>query len=146
MLTATPCREFAGGRTGRGYGAVYRDGKQVRVHRLIVEQAGEDQYGTTWSPELDVLHECDNPPCFRYDHLFLGTHDDNMADRRSKGRDALSGIRDTINHRALSDDDVRAIRARYDAGEPIASIAADYPITPGATGRVCRRQTWKGIA
>jgi len=35
-----------------------------------------------------VRHECDNPPCFRYDHLVVGTVAENNADRSAKGRSA----------------------------------------------------------
>ena len=38
---------------------------------------------------LLVLHHCDNPPCSRPDHLFLGTHEDNARDRDRKGRGAV---------------------------------------------------------
>ena len=33
-----------------------------------------------------MLHRCDNPPCINPDHLFTGTHADNMLDKAQKGR------------------------------------------------------------
>jgi HNH endonuclease len=37
-------------------------------------------------PGLQVLHTCDNPPCVRADHLFVGTQRDNVLDAMAKGR------------------------------------------------------------
>lgn len=55
--------------------------KRYRAHRI----AWVLTHGSI-PDELDALHKCDTPLCVRPDHLFLGTHDDNMKDCASKGR------------------------------------------------------------
>lgn len=64
------------------YTLVLVDGSaERRAHRLAWELAN----GPVPAGQF-VLHRCDNPPCARPDHLFLGTAADNTADMRSKGR------------------------------------------------------------
>ena len=64
----------------RGYGIASRKGLRIRAHRLFY-QAYKGAI-----KDLHVLHKCDNPSCVNPDHLFLGTHKDNMRDKAKKGR------------------------------------------------------------
>lgn len=60
-----------------------REQHTIGAHRFSWQLA----YGLI--PEgLLVLHKCDNRKCVRPDHLFLGTHKDNMADMTAKNRQA----------------------------------------------------------
>lgn len=78
--SVTGCHVWQGS-TVAGYGHLYVDGKLKLAHRVSWELAkGEIPEG------LFVLHKCDNPPCINPEHLFAGTHEDNMKDMDAKGR------------------------------------------------------------
>jgi hypothetical protein len=75
------CWEWQGPRSSGGYGRISIGRRTCSTHRVAWE--------ITHGPIPDgmyVLHHCDNPPCCRPDHLFLGTLSDNMQDAVRKGR------------------------------------------------------------
>ena len=75
------CWEWTGHRDRKGYGSAWDGETMTRAHRVAyLVFVGEIPGG------LFVLHRCDNPPCCNPEHLFLGTHLDNMEDMRNKGR------------------------------------------------------------
>jgi len=82
----TPCVLWQGPVDRYGYGAlkVKVDGvvKSYKAHRWIVEQARDIRL----LPGEVILHLCDNPPCFAYAHLRIGTIAENNADMLAKGR------------------------------------------------------------
>lgn len=76
----TPCRIWEGARDKDGYGTRKVKGRKAYAHRVAWEQAnGPIPDG------LSVLHRCDIPWCDNPDHLYLGTHQDNMRDLRERG-------------------------------------------------------------
>lgn len=79
------CWPWCGATSPKGYGKFStgprRTRKFLRAHRFAWELSnGEIPQG------MQVLHACDNPGCCNPRHLFLGTNDDNVRDKVSKGR------------------------------------------------------------
>lgn len=147
--SANGCIEWAGvtlksnGRESHRYGRFTKDGKKVLAHRYAYELAhGEIPSG------MCVLHRCDNTKCCNPDHLFVGTHQDNMADMKSKGRHIrtppkpISGEQSPVAK--LSDKEVQEIVSRRIAGEKTASIAAAYGIHQSYVSRLARGIRRKG--
>src|SRR6267142_4399389 len=70
------CWVWLKGKFPYGYGVVRcPDGKGRPTHRVSWEM----HFGHIPKDTL-VCHHCDNPPCVRPDHLFLGTSLDNATD------------------------------------------------------------------
>lgn len=122
------CMMWAGA-TARGYGQLKVDGKVVYAHRL----AWEVYYGAPVPDGMHVLHECDNPLCVNPDHLFLGTHQDNMKDRQSKGRFSST----------LTQEQVDRIRERYAEGGVLQKeLAEEYGVSHTTISRILSEVRW----
>lgn len=85
------CWEWNRGRTKAGYGTLDIMYKKIYSHRLSwMIHFGE-------IPEhLEVCHKCDNPPCCNPNHLFLGTHKENLQDAVKKNRWASNRNGETL--------------------------------------------------
>lgn len=71
-----------------GYGQMqsYLEGK--KLHYLMHRVAYQVYYKDDLTPNDVICHKCDNPACVNPKHLFKGTHQDNVQDKVSKGRQA----------------------------------------------------------
>lgn len=75
------CHLWTGKLQRSGYAATALRGKYVGWHRIAWQLA----HGSIPKGQ-HVLHKCDVPSCVNPAHLWLGTHTDNMADKKRKGR------------------------------------------------------------
>ncbi len=86
----TGCLIWSGGVISR-YGVVYSTAGKFRAHRVAAYLAGMIDHprgvpSGHGQGAINVLHRCDNPLCCNPEHLFVGTHQDNMDDMWAKGR------------------------------------------------------------
>ena len=64
-----------------GYGRIWYNNRNSSAHSVsYLEFKGPIPKGN------QVLHTCDTPSCINPDHLWLGTHRDNMEDKAKKKR------------------------------------------------------------
>jgi hypothetical protein len=133
------CWEFATHLVHKQPRTFYRigdDGQEVKVkaHRMAWELVNGP------IPEgLEVCHNCDNPPCVRPDHLFLGTHQENMDDRNNKQRQVFG---ERVTGAVLTADDVREIRRLVAEGQSQHSVAKSFGVTQGCVWLIVRGRTW----
>lgn len=118
------CVEWPGARDRYGYGRLGR----MKAHQMMFELfVGPIPNG------LSVLHSCDNPACINPAHLRVGTHAENMAEMRLKGR-ARMNFRTILTPEA-----VRAIRASKSI---LRVLAAKYGVSVQAISDARRGTRW----
>lgn len=141
VVTVYGCWEAVGTRLGTGYIQLSSGGRRDLAHRMAWAEANGPI-----PPGMLVCHRCDNPPCCRPDHLFLGTPADNMADMVAKGRGrAQFGRGEEHPSAKLNADLVREIRGRLANGETQQSIADAYGVTLTAISAIALGRNWAWV-
>ena len=118
----TGCYLWIGHASRNGYGMVPWENRKISAHRVAWEVfRGPIPSG------MCVCHRCDVRLCVNPDHLFLGTHADNLKDMASKGRARPHG------RRSLSSSQVAQIRADK---RPNVRIAEAFGISPSTVSMI----------
>jgi len=96
---------------------------------------------------LHVLHYCDVPSCANPNHLWLGTHSENMRDMGMKGRTkpCLSGSRNPSAK--LTEKDILKIREIKNTKPTIkgTEIASLFNVKKSTIYKIFRGETWRTI-
>jgi hypothetical protein len=131
------CWEWAGTYFVNGYGKYVIDGKQHKAHRV----AWQITHGRSPGALL-VCHTCDNPACVRPDHLFAGSHADNMLDMAKKGRRRGVTAGERNGRAKLTEQDVHAILR---SSENNSSTGRRYGVSPTNIRDIRLGRLWKDV-
>jgi hypothetical protein len=136
--------------TNWGYGLITVNRRTRRAHHIAWELTSGPIPSGLW-----VLHKCDNRPCVRPDHLFVGTRRNNIDDMVNKGRvpkgashyarlkPELLPIGERHSQSKLTAEQVREIRALYAAGGVThADLAVRYGVSRKSIGDIVNRKYW----
>ena len=140
------CWPWTAARHGQGYGLFTQDGKLHRAHRVAWSLTHGAIPKSVGFHGTCVLHRCDNPPCCNPEHLFLGTHFDNMRDMSNKGRAAQPDNRGERCYAAkLTAADVRQMRRLSAHGASSSDIAKAFDVSQPAAWRIINGQRWTHV-
>lgn len=141
--TDNECWNWLGSTRSDGYGQINRGQRGTGMqstHRLSwILYFGEIPDG------MHVLHICDNQRCVNPYHLFLGTNNDNIADKVSKGR-SMRGESHFKNK--LKEEDVLEIRKIYipwNRNFSLYVLAKKFNVTSSAIRDVVVGRNWKWL-
>jgi len=125
------------GRIGGGPGK-----NALQAHRV----SWELEYGPIPEGKC-VLHRCDNPPCVRPRHLFLGTKFENAVDRDRKGRRKTGRIYPGSQCKTskLIEKQVLRLRRLRTQGWTLIQLAIEFDIHYTHVRRICLRKNWRHI-
>jgi len=137
------CWKWQGAKSQSGYGMISVKGNARYTHRLM-----QEKYNKPLTKDRPfTCHKCDNPSCVNPDHLFAGSHQDNMEDASNKNR--MPGYTNTgeDHHQSkLTKNEVIEIRNKYATGNfTQEELANKYDIGRPEIGHIIRGEKWKGV-
>jgi hypothetical protein len=132
------CLLWLGGYDHEGYGMFCDETGATRkahktAYRLFVSDIPKG---------LHILHRCDNRACVNPTHLYAGTHQQNMEDKRTRGRSARH-IGSKHPRAKLTEQRVAEIRSKVSQGFLHREIASEYGISRPTVSDIISHKSWR---
>jgi len=133
---------WRGSKTQGGYG---RFGNSVKFGTNVAHRISYIIHVGQIPPGLLVCHKCDNPPCVRPDHLFLGTAKDNNIDMFQKGR--ANKLKGSAHWKtSLTEKQVLEIRQKYKPRKYSSyRLGVEYGISQQTAHLIATKKTWRHV-
>jgi len=131
------CWIWRNGKYKNGYGQVGWSATTRIVHRLYWLLSGRT------IPEGLLLRHgpCHNPACFNPDHLILGTHSENMADKIRDGTN-IGPQGEKSGSAKLTEEQVKAIRVSTKSQK---AFAEEYGVCHPVISKIINRKSWTHV-
>jgi hypothetical protein len=147
------CRIWTGRVNAWGYGCFsVKSAEHGRFRPVLAHRFAYERVHGPIPKGMILLHSCDTPACCAVEHLALGTHADNMADMKRKGRHRAGRVVAGLKRRGeahplakLTVRDVATIRQLAAEGVFQKVIAQRFGITQTGVSRIVRRVVWKDV-
>ncbi len=121
-----------------GYGTICMPNHKNKMAHRIAYELNFAILDSTPS-KLYVCHKCDNPKCVNPQHLFLGTHQNNMDDMKAKARTAHG---EKCHNSKLTDEKVREARKLKKEGCSMVFLARKNNVSFQAMSAAILGRTW----
>lgn len=133
------CWEWLAGKTKKRYGAFVFNGRNLIASRMAFILANGNI-----RCDLYALHKCDNPPCCRPDHIYAGTHIDNVRD--AVARSGQRHHRGATNCNAkLTVEQVASARALHLSGVSGNVLAARFGLSQPSMSKLLRGESYREV-
>jgi hypothetical protein len=132
------CWEWTGAKVRNGYGYFAINSERGPSHCSAAHRVSWVITNGDIPDGLLVLHKCDNPPCTRPDHLFLGTFKDNNQDTIRKGRQSRG-------HYKLTPKALREIRILNKMDFSHQTIANVFGVHRSTIKKIISGKQWVGV-
>ena len=125
------CWIWTGAKNKQGYGQLCFGNKK----KTVASRVSYELFKGPIENGLFACHLCDVPSCVNPDHLFLGTHQENMIDMTEKGR----------QYSKLTPKDVLNLRSLWEKGYSNSKLCEIFNLTAGCVSNIIRKRIWKHV-